>query len=168
MTERLDAPTADAASGRESPNGTDRAAGYTPLPLSARGFSAIMHREAGLRAPVRPPRQSAAFNAVDLPGAALDLPPPLRLAVAALLRGDYVSPDERLALARAVSLLSAKDDVPAASLRESFGSPANSNCAASGRSVKAVVPPLPNLFGPGSDNPVLRDLLLEPVDQDDV
>ncbi|HSP26726.1 MAG TPA: hypothetical protein VLQ65_16285 [Saliniramus sp.] len=159
MTERLDAP---------APTGeTERAAGYTPLPLSARGFSAIMHREAALRTPVRPPRQSAAFDGSDQPFATLDLPPPLRRAVAALLRGDYVSPDERLALGRAVSLLSQEERAPSASLWESFASPANSNCAETGQPVKAIVPPSPTPLGPDTDNPILRDLLRGPGNRDD-
>lgn len=167
MTERLDAPApaGDLASGRDTRSTTERAAGFNPLPLSARGFSAIMHREAALRTPVRPPRHANVIvDECDLPYAALDLPPPLRLAVAALLRGDYVSPDERLALGRAVSLLSNRDPAPTPSLWESFSHPANSNCAAP---APPVVPPSPTALGPDTDNPILRGLMREPGNLDD-
>ncbi len=156
MTERLDAPAGDLASVRDTRSATERAAGFTPLPLSARGFSAIMHREAALRTPVRPPTHSAG----DLPYASLDLAPPLRRAVEALLRGDYVSPGERLALGRAVSLLAARGPAPTPSIRESFSSPANSNCALP---ATPVVPPSPTALSADTANPILRDLLREPV-----
>jgi hypothetical protein len=165
MTERFDAPASidDAAGGNESRKATERASGFTPLPLSARGFSAIMHREAGLRAPVRPPRQSSALDDSVLDEvsqfAALDLPQPLRRAVAALLRGDFVSAQERDALGRAVSLLSRQESVPAGSIWESFGTPANNNCAAADAPARAVVPPQSSPLGPDTENPVLRDLL---------
>jgi hypothetical protein len=160
MTDRLNSPTQtdDAPMVRDPRNTMERAAGFTPL--SARGFSAIMHREAGLRAPARPPPR-ADIDIGDSPFGALELSQNLRRAVAALLRGDHVRPDERLALGRAVSL-HAEQDRLAASMAQAFARPANSNCAAVPAPPQSVVPPSPSPLCPDTENPVLRDLLRRP------
>jgi hypothetical protein len=155
----------DAREGRKS-----AAKDTSPQSLSARGFSAIMHREATIRASLRPPGKGD--KGALLGG--LYLAPNMRRALAALLRGDPVTAQERAALTHAVSLLPADEPEAASSpvsrettlnerLWAGLVDAANSNDALTKPARGLVVPLLPQQ-APGKDrrdNPVLRGLGLE-------
>jgi hypothetical protein len=140
----------------------------SPQSLSARGFSAIMHREATIRASLRPPGKGD--KGALLGG--LYLAPNMRRALAALLRGDPVTAQERAALANAVSLLPA-DEPEATSSRDETALPervwaglvvaANSNDTLPRQARGLVVPILPHrlLGNDPDDNHVLLGLGLK-------
>lgn len=162
MTDPIDASMYagdDSRSGRKPSEGGDPL-----LTLNARGFSAIMHRETAIRASLRPARP--ADKGALLGG--LYLAPNMRRALAALLRGDPVTVQERAALSHAVSLLPADEPEAAAPRTSREGvwaglvDAANSNNVVPDPGRGLVVPLLPHRILDNDDNHVLRGLGLKP------
>jgi len=138
--------------------------------LSARGFSAIMHREAAIRTSLR--RSGPGDKGGMLGG--LYLAPNMRRALAAMLRGEPVTAQERAALAHAASLLP-KDEgdetvrLPAQEhIWPGMTMPANSNLLQNKGSVRGLIIPVqPHRPVKENENHVLVDLGLDPEEGDD-
>jgi hypothetical protein len=161
MAERFDSLAhrdADGLSGSDS----RRQEGSCPE-TDLRGLGSIMYRAASLRASRRALTQAQGQPVPDPLLGGVYLPPGLRRALGALLRGDHVSAAERAALARAVSLLSTEPVAeepdqgqpdPWAAIRRA----ANSNLPLATRFERRQLALAQGAFPSGADNPILRGL----------
>ncbi len=138
---------------------------------AGRSFSALMRREAAIRGSMRsagPLDHGAHVGGVYLA-------PEMRRALAALLRGDYVAPNEKKLLANAASLLPTPNAAGEALRKLSppkpqvpsidCGKAANANEPLIDRIARGLAPPVPVEAGQrlvddgaGCENPVLRGL----------
>jgi hypothetical protein len=170
MVERFDAlaqKEADRGSGSDS----RRQEGNGPE-ADVRGLGSIMYRAASLRASRRALTQAQGQAIPDPLLGGVYLPPGLRRALAALLRGDHVSEAEKAALARAASLLSKEPlaDEPARADTDpwaAFRQAANSNVSLAARVEQRQSVWAHAGSASGADNPILRGLGFQRRDTDE-
>jgi hypothetical protein len=153
MSERVDAPSPEGSGDNEGRGSRPEMGSGDP-----RALGAMMYRATSLR----PKRRLPFSAATGLLLGGVYLPPSLRRALAALLRGDYVSPQERAALAHAVALATGKTAEreqrdPWSGLEEA----ANSNFPLPFRVRRWQPQPDPSDPEGKGDNPILRDLGFE-------